>query len=224
MSAQAVIWDLDGVLADTMEAHFRSWVTALAQWEIPLDRDTFGSLFGFNNRDTLRALLGRPPEPLELGTISARKEHFFRILARESIHPFPGVRALLAELQTAGWLQAIASSAPQDNINLLVDRFGIREQFHIILSGEELPAGKPDPTIFLQAAQSLNLPPERCLVVEDAPMGIEAARRAGMRCMAVATTRPPEKLAAADLVVDSLNQVSAQTFADLLDTRVQDRH
>jgi len=222
---KAVIWDLDGVLADTAEAHFRAWVTALAEWEIPLDRPTFDRLFGMNNRDMLTDLLGRPPEPHELGTIAGRKEHFFHLVAQQMAHPLPGALELLADLEMEGWLQAIASSAPPANINLLVDKFGIRDRFRVIFSGEELPAGKPDPALFLKTADALRLAPERCVVVEDAPAGVAAARRARMRCIAVATplhsrgcshTRPRAALSAADLLFDDLTQITTQAFHSLI--------
>jgi len=216
MIERAVIWDLDGVLADTAEPHFRAWVTALAEWEIPLDRPTFNQLFGMDNRALLTELLGRPPVPKELGTIAGRKEHFFRMVAQQMAQPMPGALRLLEELDAAGWPQALASSAPQANINLLVDKFGISSRFHVILSGEELPASKPDPELFLFAAKRLRVPPARCVVIEDAPAGVEAARRAGMRCLAVATTRSPEMLSAADLLFDDLTTITVDTLAELV--------
>jgi HAD superfamily hydrolase (TIGR01509 family) len=215
MKNRAVIWDMDGVLADTAEAHFRTWVTALAQWEIPLNREEFGQLFGMNNRDTLTAVLGRPPDSWELGSIGGRKEYLFRLEAQLSVNPIPGALRLLTDLKAADWAQALASSAPQANIDILLDKFGIRDRFEAILSGADLPAGKPDPALFLEAAAALGLPAERCVVVEDAPAGVEAARRAGMRCIAVATTRARESLVAADLVFDGLTQVSMAHFAEL---------
>jgi len=217
MTDKVVIWDMDGVLADTTEAHFRTWVTSLAEWEIPLDRGQFRGLYGMNNRDTLTALLGRPPTPVELTTIGGRKEYLFRLEAQRLVHPLPGVLNLLNELDQAGWSQALASSAPQANIDLLIDKFGIRERFRAILSGAELPAGKPDPTLFLMAAEALRLPPERCVVVEDSPAGVEAARRAGMHCIAVATTRKREALAAANRLFDDLTQMSIRDFSQVIE-------
>lgn len=216
MVDRAVIWDLDGVLADTAEVHFRAWVTALAEWEIPLDRATFDRVFGMNNRDTLTDLLGRPPEPRELATITGRKEHLFRLEASWLARPMPGALDLLAEMGASGWLQALASSAPQANINLLVDKLDIRKWLRAIHSGEDLPTGKPDPTLLLQTAGALQVPPERCIVVEDAPAGVEAARSAGMRCIAVATTRSRAVLTVADLLFDDLTQVTADAFLELI--------
>jgi len=213
---KAVIWDLDGVLADTTEAHFRSWVTALAEWEVPLDRPTFDSSFGMNNRDTLTYILGRPPKPEELATIAGRKEHLFRLQYQLAPFAVPGTNQLLDALKQAHWLQALASSAPMVNINLIIDMLHIRPWFSVILSGENIPAGKPDPYLFLQAAEALDVSPDRCVVVEDAPAGVEAARRAGMKCIAVTSTRPKQELAQADLVVDTLEELATGTFSRIL--------
>jgi HAD superfamily hydrolase (TIGR01509 family) len=215
VKARGVIWDLDGVLADTTEAHFHAWATALAAREIPFDRSRFDRVFGMNNVDTLSALLGRTPTQEELTGVADRKEHIFRQHAGRLVRPMPGAIRLLDGLDRAGWLQAVASSAPRENIDLLVDAFGIRRYFAAILSGDGLPAGKPDPLLFLQAARALRLPPERYVVVEDAPAGVEAARRAGMPCIAVATTRPREALGPGPVFAD-LQSVTESTFSDVL--------
>jgi len=212
---KGVIWDLDGVLADTGEAHFQAWKAVLSERRIPFDRPTFDRVFGMNNRGTLTQLLGRAPTEEELAGIADRKELLFRQLAGGLVRPMPGAFRLLDDLAGAGWPQAVASSAPQENIDLVVDTFNIRRYFAAILSGAGLPRGKPDPALFLQAARALGLPPERCVVVEDAPVGVEAARRAGMSCIAVATTRPKETLGPGPVFAD-LESVTAQTFSDVL--------
>jgi beta-phosphoglucomutase len=216
---KAVIWDLDGVLADTTEAHFRSWVTALAEWEVPLDRPTFNSTFGMNNRDTLTYILGRPPEPMELGTIAGRKEHLFRLQYQQLPSVVAGSSQLLEALNQEHWLQALASSAPMANINLIIDLLHIRSWFSAILSCESIPAGKPDPSLFLQAAKELEVLPDCCIVVEDAPAGVEAAHRAGIKCIAVASTRSRQELELADIVVDELNELTIGTFSQLLEKK-----
>lgn len=218
---KGVIWDLEGVLADTAEANFRCWVTALAEKEIPLDRPTFEGLFGMQDRDILALLLGRPPEPSELESIAGRKEEIFRMEAQWLVRPMPGAFPLLVELEGAGWLQAIASPTPKANVELVLGILGIRQRFAVILSGDELCAGKPDPILFLRAAEALGLPPGHCVVVEDAPAGVEAAQKAGMPCIAVATTSPRDVLASVTssaLVLDDLTQVTAEDFAVLVKT------
>jgi beta-phosphoglucomutase-like phosphatase (HAD superfamily) len=119
MMARGVVWDLDGVLADTAEAHFQAWTQALSAHEIPFDRVAFDRVFGMNNAGTLTMLFGRPPTRQELTNIADCKERIFRQEARRLVRPMPGTIRLLDELEKRGWLQAVASSAPQENIDLL---------------------------------------------------------------------------------------------------------
>jgi beta-phosphoglucomutase len=213
---RTVLWELDGVLADTTEAHFRSWVTALAEWEIPLTRETFRPLVGMRNDEILPAVLGRPAEPREQGTIISRKEHFFRIEAQQTVQLYPGVRPLLAELDAHGWSQALASMMPQATIDLIVDRLGIRNHFQAVISGEALLQPKPDPALLLEMVHVLRTTPGRCVLVDGTPAGVEAAQRAGMRSLAVAFTWSREALRAADHVVDELSQATFETFNQLV--------
>jgi beta-phosphoglucomutase len=121
----------------------------------------------------------------------------------------------LKRLKDAGFQQAIASSAPPANIDALVDELGLHSYFDMVVSGFVLP-GKPEPTLFLEVARRLEVPLERCIIVEDAIAGVEAAKRAGMRCVAVTTTNPAEALQAADVVVERLDILPAEPFQRLL--------
>lgn len=221
---KAVLWDMDGVLVDTGEFHFQAWQAVLAEQGIPYTRDLFRQTFGMNNAGSLALILGREPGPELLDTIDTRKEQAFRRLIRGRVQPLPGVVAWLARLQEQGFRQAVASSAPPENIDALlselglVGELGLRPYFAAIVPGNDMPS-KPNPALFLHAAGLLGIPPARCIVVEDAVAGVEAARRAGMSCLAVTTTNRPEALAAADLVVERLDTLPPDTFRRLLDQR-----
>jgi len=210
-----VLWDMDGVLVDTGECHYWSWSETLAEYGIAYSRELFQATFGMNNERALTTILGYKPEPELLSEISERKEQRFREAVRGLARPLPGVLAWLDNLKAAGFRQAIASSAPQANIDALVDELGLRAHFDAIVSGADLP-GKPDPTLFLHVARMINVPPERCIVVEDAVAGVEAARQAGMKCIAVTTTNPAQALQAADIVVERLDALPADAFQRLL--------
>jgi beta-phosphoglucomutase family hydrolase len=212
---QGVIWDMDGVLVDTGEFHFPAWSQALSEHGIPFTRELFRTTFGMNNAGILEVLLGRTPTPELLAEISDRKEQLFRQAVRGHAQPLPGVLAWLERLRVAGRRQAIASSAPPANIDALVDELGLRTYFDAIISGFDLP-GKPDPTLFLKVARLIGVSPERCVVVEDAVAGVEAARRAGMKCIAVTTTNPARALKGADVVVERLDTLPLDTFDCLL--------
>jgi beta-phosphoglucomutase len=210
-----VLWDMDGVLVDTAEFHFRTWLEALSTYDIPLTRESFRATFGMNNAGTLTALLGEAPSPELLAEIGERKERQFRQAIRGQVRPLPGVLPWLERLRSEGVRQAVASSAPPANIDVLLDELGLRPFFDVIGSGSDLPA-KPDPSLFLQVARLIGVPPGRCVVVEDSVAGVQAARRAGMRCLAVTTTNPPHRLGEADVVVERLDELPEDAFRRLL--------
>jgi len=212
---QGVIWDMDGVLVDTGEFHFPAWSQVLSEHGIPFTRELFRTTFGMNNAGILTVLLGQAPPPELLAEISDRKEQLFRQAVRGHVQPLPGVLAWLERLKAAAMRQAIASSAPPANIDALVDELGLRTYFDAIVSGSDLP-GKPDPAVFLEAARLIGVPPERCVVVEDAVAGVEAARRASMKCIAVTTTNPANALREADVIVERLDALPLDTFERLL--------
>jgi beta-phosphoglucomutase len=215
MNRQGVLWDLDGVLVDTGEFHFQAWSGVLPEYGISFTRELFQATFGMNNIGILSTLLGERLTPELLAEISDRKEQRFRKAVRGRAQPLPGVFSWLECLKAAGLRQAIASSAPPENIEALVDELGLRAYFEVIVSGFDLP-GKPDPALFLKVARLINVPPERCIVVEDAVAGVDAAKRAGMRCIAVTTTNPARALQAADVVVERLDVLPVDTFHRLL--------
>ena len=211
MSNQGVLWDMDGVLVDTGEFHFQAWSETLDEHGIPFNRERFRETFGMNNAGILRVLLGRAPEPELLAEIGDKKEERFRQAVKGRAQLLPGVLGWLERLAAKGARQAIASSAPPANIDVLVDELGLRTYFQAVVSGFDLP-GKPDPAVFLWAASLIDVPPERCVVVEDAVAGVEAAKRAGMKAIAVMTTNPAEALRAADLVVERLDALPVDAF------------
>jgi beta-phosphoglucomutase family hydrolase len=210
-----VLWDMDGVLVDTGRFHLASWHDILIAAGHPFDEDVFKRTFGMNNHGVLSTVFGRPPSAEELVSLADAKEALFREMIAGQAEPLPGVRAWLARLQARGVRMAVASSAPQANIDVLLVALGLRDYFTAEVSAEKMP-GKPDPAVFLEAARRVGLPPERCVVVEDAIAGVAAAKRAGMACLAVTTTNPREKLAAADWIVDSLADLPADAFDRLL--------
>ena len=215
MNKQGVLWDMDGVLVDTGEFHYQSWQEALEERGLRFSREFFRQTFGMNNAGILARLLGEDLTDKLLIEISEQKEERFRELIRGQAQALPGVVTWLARLREAGFRQGIASSAPLANIDALIDELGLRGYFDVIGSGADLPA-KPDPALFLEVARRLDVQPTCCIVVEDSVAGVEAAKRAGMHCIAVTTTNPAEALATADLVIESLDDLPADTFENLL--------
>jgi len=210
-----VLWDMDGVLVDTGEFHFQAWSHVLPDYGLRMSYELFQSTFGMNNAGVVSTLLRRKPEPEFLVELGERKEQQFRQVVRGHVRPLPGVCLWLDRLKAEGAPQVIASSAPPANIDVIIDELGLRAYFTAIVTGYDMP-GKPDPTLFLKAARRIDVPPERCVVVEDAVAGVEAAKRAGMRCIAVTTTNPVHALDGADVVVERLDALPPDTFKQLL--------
>ena len=212
---RAVLWDMDGTLLDSAGYHWLSWQEALAREGHAMTRERFDATFGRRNDAILREFLGDDALPDTIARIAAAKEERYRELARAGgIEPLPGVRAWLARLKAAGWRQAVASSAPRLNIATILDAMGLAPFFDAVAADEDVERGKPDPQVFLVAAEKLGAPPARCVVVEDSPAGLEGARRAGMRSVGITTTHPDLQ---ADIVVRSLEDLPPNAFDRLLD-------
>jgi HAD superfamily hydrolase (TIGR01509 family) len=213
MKTWGILWDMDGVLVDTGEWHYQTWKQILLERGIPLSYADFRGTFGMKNAEFLPRFLGHPLPPEEVDQIGREKEARFRQVARGQVKALPGVRTWLERFQAQGYAQAVASSAPPENIEMLMKDLDLQRYFRVLVSTANLP-GKPDPAVFVEAARQLALPPERCIVIEDSVPGVEAARRAGMKCIAVTNTHPAAELGAASLIVDHLdNFTEAQLHA-----------
>lgn len=203
----AVLWDMDGVLVDTGDLHYLTWKQALAEVDFDFTREEFTSTFGRNNENIMKILFGEDVDPEFSVRVSERKEALFRQMLSGRVTLLPAVRDWLGKFQGWGMRQAVASSAPAENITALVDEFDLQPYFRAMVSGTGMP-GKPHPDVFLKSAQELGAPPERCVVIEDAVHGVEGARAAGMKCIAVTTTNSAEALSQADLVLKDLTELN----------------
>jgi beta-phosphoglucomutase len=211
-----ILWDMDGVIADTNELHFVSWKAVLLDYGIEMTEKDFKQTFGMNNKMILTILMQKEPDPDLLQEISDRKEADFREIARQQkTKPMRGVLEWLERFNNWGCNQAIASSAPQENIDTLVAIMKLERYFKACVSGSALP-GKPDPAVYLEAARQIEIPAHKCVVIEDAVVGIEGAHNAGMRAIGVTTTHSAEALRHADVVLENLAELEAGDFLELL--------
>jgi len=211
---RAVLWDMDGTLLDSAQYHWLAWREALAREGFALTPELFKATFGQRNDTILRTYFG-PGYPLdEVDRVGSFKETRYRERVRaRGVDALPGVRRWLGRLKEEGWRQAVASAAPRLNIDTILDVLGINGFFDAIVSGEEVALGKPDPQVYLTAAARVGAPPASCIVVEDAPAGIEGAHRAGMRAIGVRTTHDT---LAADVTVRTLDELPDDAFDKLL--------
>jgi beta-phosphoglucomutase len=219
-NAKAAIWDVDGTLVDTAELHFQAWHEVSRELGREFSRADFAATFGRRNPEILRTLFGDDMSDRELTTLGERKEARYRAAAGDGVELLPGVRSLVEELHCAGFAQAIGSSAPHANLELILHLTGIAPFFAVVVGSEDTQRGKPDPQVFLLAAERLGVPPSSCVVFEDAVAGVQAARAAGMKCVAVRCvghhSEASLRQAGADLIVETLEEVSARTIEDLL--------
>lgn len=212
---RAVIWDLDGVIIDSADSHRKAWYRLAQDLNIPYSDEQFWATFGWRNDAIIPDLLGEPTPPERIQELADRKEAYFRDFARHTIAFLPGSEELLSALHKAGYPQALASSTPHANIALISEVLGLERYLNALVSGEEVRRGKPAPDVFLKAADSLGVMPTHCLVIEDAVVGIEAARAGGMYSIAVAGERDLPGLRVANLVVKDLTEVSLDTIRAL---------
>jgi beta-phosphoglucomutase len=213
---QGIIWDLDGVIVDSAPFHFEAWREFTAAKGKVFTQENFRRIFGMRNEDILVYIFGEKLESGFLKTWSDEKEERFRQLIQAKVKPFPGALKLVQNLHAVGYKQAVASSTPLKNIHLILNALTIPDFFDVIISGEHVARGKPDPEVFLKAAKEMSLAPDRCLVFEDASAGIAAAKKAGMKVIGITNTLPRKKLKASDRVVRSLEEVDLETIAQLL--------
>ncbi len=182
---QAVIWDLDGTLADTEELHCQTWQIAMASQGIDYSRAEFLADFGRTTAAVFADYLGPDLDEAELERLTLWKAQLFRERMAQELRLMPGAADWLQEIRNQGLYQAIASAAPTASIVAVVHQLQIGTYFTALLSGVLLPRSKPDPALFLQAAAALAVAPSACLVIEDSTFGAAAAHRAGMACLVV---------------------------------------
>ena len=213
---KAVIWDMDGVIADTGPYHCKAWQGVFQKRGVKFTEEDFRRNFGQRNDTIIRNTLGEATPQSEVDAIAREKDNNFRNRVRQNIKQLPGAINLIKSLAEHGFKIALASSAPIENIQLITTGLGINNDFQAIVSGREVTEGKPSPQGFLLAAQRLGVEPKNCVVIEDAVAGVTAAKRAGMHCLAVTNTHPKTSLGEADMVVDTLEAISVNDLERLL--------
>jgi HAD superfamily hydrolase (TIGR01509 family) len=216
---KAVIFDMDGVLVDSIPAHKDSFNVALYRVGLPqMEEDLYLKVVGKNTRviiDSYNDYYDLNLTEKQIEDILQIKGSIFSKNIKHIGRTTPGVIDWLSFLRKNHILCSVASSSTMENITFVLGALKIADYFSSIISGTYLPAGKPDPQIFLSAAASLGLPPNYCLVIEDAPLGIQAAKSAGMICCAIATTYPKSLLKEADLIYDSLALIAPNVLLEI---------
>lgn len=215
------IFDHDGVLVDTLKLHQESWFELGRQTGLKLTPEFIHETFGMTNPTILKKVLGDEAKDARITELEDLKETSYRDLARGQITLMDGVRETLDALTEAGVLLAIGSSGVRENLELTVKECGLSGRFVTIVSGGDVTRGKPDPQVFLIAAERAGVAPKRTVVFEDAPVGIQAAKAAGMLAVGVASSHPESTLreAGADEVVADLKGYDVKGLIERLKKR-----
>ena len=211
MAELGVIFDWDGVMVDSHDQHEWAWERLGAELGKPLPPGFFAATFGMRNEQIIPGYTGwaAAGDDAAIAELGRRKEELYRARLRDArLEPLPGAAELVEALAAAGVPCAIGSSTPRQNLDVILEMFGWRQRFAAIVAAEDVRCGKPDPEVFVTAAQRLGRPPQRCVVFEDAPPGIAAARAAGTRVVALTTTHPAATFSGVDAIVASLAEFS----------------
>jgi beta-phosphoglucomutase len=216
MSVLVVIFDMDGVLIYSYDAHFAGWKAMYRELGLDYSEKDFAADFGRTSRDILFRRFGDQLNDARIRELDERKEALFRESLRKHFIAMDGACELIDALAAAGFRIGVGSSAPPENIDLCLEKLGRRKQVSAIVTGKDVTRGKPDPQVFQLAAHRLEVGPEQCAVVEDAVHGIEAANRAGMKSVALVGTATREQLREASLIVESLRELSPQSLRALI--------
>ncbi len=218
-----VIFDVDGVLLDSYQMHFECWMSLAEEDGIVITESEFRSLFGRRGREIARQVWGPEFSEQKIVSIHRRKQALYRESLQRNLPAMDGAVQLIDGLVEAGLVLAVGSSAPPANVEMTLERLDRRQAFSAIVTGSDVTRGKPDPRVFLLAAQRMGLEPSHCAVIEDAPVGIAAAVTGGMTAIALLGTAAADRFTQAHLVVDSLQQLSPKRIADLIEDSLQSR-
>ncbi|MFC3457571.1 HAD family hydrolase [Massilia haematophila] len=202
MAKRAFVFDMDGTIVDNMAFHTDSWIAFFARRGRAIDADEFfRATAGRQGGEIIRSYLGEHLTDEEVAALNHEKESVYRELYAPHLKPVAGFEALLDQAQQHGVKLAVGTAAPPANVAFTLDGLDLRRHFDAIVGATDVARGKPHPDVFLKAAELCGVAPEHCIVFEDAPLGVEAARRAGMRCVVLTTTLPASSFAGYDNVI-----------------------
>ena len=206
---EAFLFDMDGVIVDTQQYHSRALQQVFTEIGVSVSLAELSQYAGTKRGASFRGIAAQRGLKLPVEQLSARKDVLFNdIIAHTQLQPIEGIPELLAKLQAAGIPMAIASSSSDAFIAYIVDCLHIRSFFDALLSGENLPESKPNPAIYQLTAKTLGVAPEQCVVLEDAALGVQAAKAAGMYCIGYQNPHSGQQdLSHADEIVASIRDI-----------------
>jgi len=216
MNKFAVIFDMDGVIADNYKFHQAAWMEFCKRHKIDFEKAFRSRVFGGTNKDHFEAFFSMTLSEREIKEYEEEKEAIYRELYKPHVQPVQHLDSFLAKLNNAEIPVALATSAPPVNVDFILEMTGFEQYFQTILNASHVTRGKPDPEIYLQTAKTLNISPSSCIVIEDSENGIEAAKRAGMKVIGVTTTLKEHELPEVDLAIKDFEVIGIDDLVNLL--------
>jgi beta-phosphoglucomutase family hydrolase len=211
MKVNAAIFDLDGTLIDNNSYHLQSWLQYLKDMNREMSEEEYkANVNGRTNKDVIEYIYQRKMDDKEAMKYAHEKEAIYRELYAPYIKPVAGLLELLEKLRSLSIPMAIATSGIQVNIDFLFEHIPIRSYFDVIVNSAHISKGKPDPEIYIKTAELLKVSPAECLVFEDAVVGINSAKAAGMKVVGVLTTHKAEELSGADILIKDFSELVAE--------------
>jgi beta-phosphoglucomutase family hydrolase len=214
----AVLFDMDGVLVDNMAYHKDSWFEFCRRYGVRMTDEEFTSFVsGRVSREVLEYLFNKPLSAEEISRYTEEKEELYRNIYRPHIKPTEGLVEFLQSLKQKQVALAVGTSAPTSNIDFTLVTTGLRPYFDQVVDASFVKRGKPDPEIYLKAAEMLHVPPQNCVVVEDSLLGIQAGISAGMKVIGITTTHTQAELSQPHLIINNFHEVNYEKVLALLD-------
>jgi len=205
---KGIIFDMDGVLTDNKEQDFTAWKRVFADFGLDLNMDGYKSFTGMKGEEIVKKYIKLDADDKEATSLTRRKEEYFiEEIKKTKIEPMKGVVRLLNDLKKNNIKMGIGTAAMEFKAYAILEELGIKDFFEVLVSAEKVKKGKPDPETYLKVAEYLKLKPEECIVIEDAPNGIEAAKNGGIKCIAITSTHKESELQLADKIIDSFDEL-----------------
>jgi len=205
---KGIIFDMDGVLTDNKEQDFTAWKRDFADFGLDLNMDGYRAFTGMKGEEIVKKYIKQDASEEEATSLTRRKEEYFiEEIKKTKIEPTKGVVRFLNDLKNNNIKMGIGTAAMEFKAYTILEELGIKDFFKVLVSAEKVKKGKPDPETYLKVAEYLGLKPEECIVIEDAPNGIAAAKNGGIKCIAIATTHEKSELGQADRIIDSFDEL-----------------
>jgi beta-phosphoglucomutase len=211
----AVIFDMDGTLIASTNADYLAWKMLFSEHKKTLTYEQYTPMMGIRSREVMETQLDLHDEDLE-EALRRKLLYFKRVMLIHGIDMTPYADSFLKSLREYPIKLALATSSRKRKMEMVMQEVGLIDHFDVFITAEDVAHGKPAPDIFIKAAEKLQTPPEKCIVIEDARAGVRAAKNANMKCVAITTTHPADLLHEADLVIDSFQDIELEKLSKIM--------